>query len=62
MDSNGWVQIDNDRAILFLYEKTGWCDVEIGRGSSQNLPRFCTRTMAVFCQDRLWTHLREDNI
>ena len=33
-DSGGWVQIENDGAVLFLRGKTGWREVEIGRGSS----------------------------
>jgi integrase len=33
-DSSGWVQIDDDGAVLFLRGKTGWREVEIGRGSS----------------------------
>jgi integrase len=33
-DSGGWVQIEDDGAVLFLRGKTGWREVEIGRGSS----------------------------
>lgn len=33
-DSGGWVQIEDDGALLFLRGKTGWREVEIGRGSS----------------------------
>lgn len=32
-DSGGWVQIEGDGAVLFLRGKTGWREVEIGRGS-----------------------------
>lgn len=34
-DSGGWVQIENDGAVLFLRGKTGWREVEIGRGSAE---------------------------
>lgn len=34
-DSGGWVEIEEDGAILFLRGKTGWREVEIGRGSSE---------------------------
>jgi integrase len=33
-DSVGWVQIEDDGAVLFLRGKTGWREVEIGRGST----------------------------
>ncbi|WP_299960936.1 tyrosine-type recombinase/integrase [uncultured Roseobacter sp.] len=33
-DSGGWVDILNDGAVLTLNAKTGWREVEIGRGSS----------------------------
>lgn len=33
-DSGGWVQILDDGALLTLRGKTGWREVEIGRGSS----------------------------
>ncbi|WP_245841001.1 tyrosine-type recombinase/integrase [Puniceibacterium sediminis] len=33
-DSVGWAEIEQDGAILFLRGKTGWREVEIGRGSS----------------------------
>lgn len=33
-DSGGWVEIVDDGAVLFLRGKTGWREVEIGRGSS----------------------------
>ncbi|MBU0779462.1 MAG: tyrosine-type recombinase/integrase [Alphaproteobacteria bacterium] len=35
LDSGGWVEIQNDGAVLFLRGKTGWREVEIGRGSSE---------------------------
>ncbi len=34
-DSSGWVQIEDEGAVLFLRGKTGWREVEIGRGSSK---------------------------
>lgn len=34
-DSRGWVEIEKSGAILFLQGKTGWREVEIGRGSSE---------------------------
>jgi len=34
-DSRGWVEIEDDGAILVLRGKTGWREVEIGRGSSE---------------------------
>ncbi|GLQ29223.1 tyrosine-type recombinase/integrase [Sulfitobacter pacificus] len=34
-DSGGWVEFEDDGAILFLRGKTGWREVEIGRGSSE---------------------------
>jgi len=33
-DSGGWVEIVDKGALLFLRGKTGWREVEIGRGSS----------------------------
>lgn len=37
-DSGGWVQITEDGALLVLNAKTGWREVEIGRGST---PQTC---------------------
>lgn len=34
-DSGGWIQIFDDGALLTLNAKTGWREVEIGRGSSE---------------------------
>jgi integrase len=34
-DSGGWVEVEEDGAVLFLRGKTGWREVEIGRGSSE---------------------------
>lgn len=34
-DSGGWVEILDDGALLTLHGKTGWREVEIGRGSSE---------------------------
>ena len=34
-NSGGWIEIVDDGAILFLCGKTGWREVEIGRGSSE---------------------------
>lgn len=34
-DSGGWIEIEDEGAILFLRGKTGWREVEIGRGSSE---------------------------
>ena len=34
-ESGGWVEIEKDGAILFLRGKTGWREVEVGRGSSE---------------------------
>ena len=34
-DSGGWVEFEDDGAILFLRGKTGWREVEIGRGTSE---------------------------
>jgi integrase len=34
-DSGGWVQIEDNGAVLFLRGKTGWREVEIGRGSAE---------------------------
>lgn len=33
-DSGGWIQIEDAGAVLFLRGKTGWREVEIGRGST----------------------------
>lgn len=33
-DSGGWIQVEDAGAVLFLRGKTGWREVEIGRGSS----------------------------
>jgi len=33
-DSGGWIEILDDGAVLMLNAKTGWREVEIGRGSS----------------------------
>lgn len=32
-DGRGWVEIEDDGAVLFIKSKTGWREVEIGRGS-----------------------------
>lgn len=37
-DSRGWIEIEAPGALLVLQGKTGWRDVEVGRGSS---PRSC---------------------
>lgn len=34
-DSGGWIQIMDDGAVLTLNAKTGWREIEIGRGSSE---------------------------
>ena len=34
MDSGGWIDMQDDGALLTLNAKTGWREVEIGRGSS----------------------------
>ncbi len=34
-DSGGWIEILKDGALLTLDAKTGWREVEIGRGSSE---------------------------
>jgi integrase len=34
-DSGGWVEILEKGALLTLNAKTGWCEVEIGRGSKE---------------------------
>lgn len=34
-DSDGWVHIEDNGAVLFLRGKTGWREVEVGRGSSK---------------------------
>ncbi len=34
-DSGGWVEFEDDGAVLFLRGKTGWREVEIGRGSTE---------------------------
>lgn len=47
-DSGGWVEIEDDGAILFLRGKTGWREVEIGRGSSD-------QTCPVYAMER-WLH------
>jgi integrase len=36
LDSGGWIEIQDDGAVLFLRGKTGWREVEIGRGSSEH--------------------------
>lgn len=33
-DGRGWVEIEDEGAVLILKSKTGWREVEIGRGSS----------------------------
>ncbi|MEQ8307542.1 MAG: tyrosine-type recombinase/integrase [Hoeflea sp.] len=35
-DSGGWIEILNDGAVLTLNAKSGWREVEIGRGSSDH--------------------------
>ncbi|MEO1638806.1 MAG: tyrosine-type recombinase/integrase [Pseudomonadota bacterium] len=35
LDSSGWIEILDDGAVLTLNAKTGWREVEIGRGSSE---------------------------
>ena len=34
-DSGGWIDVQDDGAVLTLNAKTGWQEVEIGRGSSE---------------------------
>lgn len=34
-DGRGWIEIEDDGAVLFIQSKTGWREVEIGRGSSE---------------------------
>ncbi|MBK0326174.1 tyrosine-type recombinase/integrase [Rhodobacteraceae bacterium F11138] len=34
-DSGGWIEIMDEGALLTLHAKTGWREVEIGRGSSE---------------------------
>ncbi|MGJ8629170.1 MAG: tyrosine-type recombinase/integrase [Sulfitobacter sp.] len=34
-DSGGWIEVFNDGALLTLNAKTGWREVEIGRGSAE---------------------------
>ena len=48
-DSGGWLEILEDGAILMLNAKTGWREVEIGRGpSEQTCPvRACVGTVAL---------------
>jgi integrase len=36
LDSGGWIEIEDDGAVLFLRGKTGWREVEIGRGSAEH--------------------------
>ncbi|MEP2985977.1 MAG: hypothetical protein ABJP08_22215 [Roseibium sp.] len=52
-DSGGWIEIFDKGALLTLNAKTGWREVEIGRGSKERPARARTRTMAALCQDRL---------
>lgn len=33
-DSGGWIEVFDDGAVLFIKGKTGWREVEIGKGSS----------------------------
>jgi integrase len=53
-DSGGWVQIEDDGAVLFLRSKTGWREVEIGRGSSD-------QTCPVHALEQ-WLHYAKINI
>ncbi|PIL17709.1 hypothetical protein P775_23325 [Puniceibacterium antarcticum] len=39
-DSGGWIEILEGGALLILNAKTGWREVEIGRGSSATPARF----------------------
>ncbi len=48
-ESSGWVEIMDDGALLSLNAKTGWREVEIGRGSSD-------RTCPVHALEQ-WLHL-----
>ncbi|MEM0936959.1 MAG: tyrosine-type recombinase/integrase [Pseudomonadota bacterium] len=36
IDSGGWIEIETKGALLILDSKTGWREVEIGRGSSEH--------------------------
>lgn len=43
-DSGGWVQVLEDGALVTLRGKTGWRELEIGRGSSdKTCPALSTR-------------------
>lgn len=35
-DSGGWCEIEDDGAVLYLRGKTGWREIEIGRGTSRH--------------------------
>ena len=34
-DGEGWVEILKEGAVLFVRGKTGWREIEVGRGSSE---------------------------
>lgn len=53
LDSSGWVEIMDDGALLTLNAKTGWREVEIGRGSSD-------RTCPVHALEQ-WLHFAKIN-
>jgi len=54
-DGRGWVEIFERGLLLTLRGKTGWREVEIGRGS--RLPRRRARNLDPLCQDRQGTAL-----
>ena len=58
-DSGGWIEIFEDGALLTLNAKTGWREVEVGRGSSDHTcPVHALEQWLHFCEDRLWAGLR----
>ncbi|MBB3995870.1 integrase [Sulfitobacter undariae] len=47
-DSDGWIEIGKEGAVVFVRGKTGWREVEIGRGSSK-------RTCPIYALEH-WLH------
>lgn len=59
LDSGGWIEIFDKGVLLTLNAKTGWREVEIGRGTKEpSCPLTFAGAMAALCKDRFRPSLR----
>ena len=60
-DGSGWIEIVPEGALLTIRGKTGWREVEIGRGSrARHLPGRPARDLAAARADRPWSPVPAD--